>query len=466
MGLLGKKTAPAAAPTQGPQTPEQVKAHRETAPAQTAAQTAAQTPEPLQAARSPSPEPVRQASPAMSPEIAGAAAGGTLKELEDRLNFMQREMQEVLAQAKASKSTQELLEAEVTGLRAMLWDLEERKADKRDVRSAVASIATQKGGSNDGPSLNEIILGSYSVPVGHATVQIPGMPRDLLSPKAGLHDATGRTPQVSPSRRPPVRSPGVASPSPTLSQPGSPGGYNSPISPSSPAKSPGGGFGMMAPDVAGDSSMMDELELQKKNLSAEDILRLIHLEREDAAVAAVDQARSLHALRVQDDGGRNLLTVAACHGMASLVGALLKSEHYEDADEQNFDGWTALHWAVLEGQVEICKILLASPKFKAANLADRVHSWTALHCAAKVGDTKVAKVLLDSPRFQEVNARDKDLQTALHVSASFGKQAMVQLLLAHPRFTDKDACDTLARTAFECASDKRIQQMLRGPVWY
>ena len=61
-----------------------------------------------------------------------------------------------------------------------------------------------------------------------------------------------------------------------------------------------------------------------------------------------------------------------------------------DVNEADRDGFTALHWAARNSNVEICTLLLKNNAD--VNKADR-DGWTALHYAASNGNVEICKLL-------------------------------------------------------------------------
>ena len=92
------------------------------------------------------------------------------------------------------------------------------------------------------------------------------------------------------------------------------------------------------------------------------------------------------------------------------------------------DGWTALHWAAMNGHKDVVALLLdrMDPDLIAAKDND---GWTALHCAAMNGHKDVVALLLDRMDPDLIAATDNDGRTALHWAAQNGHKDVVALLL-------------------------------------
>jgi ankyrin repeat protein len=98
-----------------------------------------------------------------------------------------------------------------------------------------------------------------------------------------------------------------------------------------------------------------------------------------------------------------------------------------DVNGAQGDGMTALHWAALNGNVEIAQMLLyAGANVKATT---RIGSYTPLFMAAKTGNSKVVDALLTAG----ANANEKGTtgMNALMMAATSGDAECVRLLLEH-----------------------------------
>ena len=83
---------------------------------------------------------------------------------------------------------------------------------------------------------------------------------------------------------------------------------------------------------------------------------------------------------------------AAQQGDAQIVRTLLQQG--EDVNAAQSDGLTALHWAALNNDLELAKLLLyAGATVKPAT---RVGGYTPLHLASRTGNTEVMTAILDA----------------------------------------------------------------------
>ena len=90
-------------------------------------------------------------------------------------------------------------------------------------------------------------------------------------------------------------------------------------------------------------------------------------------------------------------------------------------------GYTALHYAALNGHREVVLLLLSYEA--SCNSVDQAGS-SPLHLAAWAGHGEVVRLLLDTgPSIPNVNLTNGDKETALHCAAQYGHMECVKLLL-------------------------------------
>jgi Zn-dependent protease with chaperone function len=97
-----------------------------------------------------------------------------------------------------------------------------------------------------------------------------------------------------------------------------------------------------------------------------------------------------------------------------------------ELDTQDFDGWTALHWAVQDSNVDVTQAILgagANP-----NIEDDYYGGVPLMTAASNGDTEIVTLLLQAGA--DINHQDYDGWTPLMYAVSNGQIDTVQALLA------------------------------------
>ncbi|KAJ0395120.1 hypothetical protein ATCC90586_002138 [Pythium insidiosum] len=95
------------------------------------------------------------------------------------------------------------------------------------------------------------------------------------------------------------------------------------------------------------------------------------------------------------------------------------------------EGWTALHYASINGHVDVVRALLAND---ADVDAREKNGQTALHCATSHGSIEVMRVLLEGNA--SIEAKDNEEETPLHKAARKGDAGIIRLLL------EFDACTT------------------------
>lgn len=159
-------------------------------------------------------------------------------------------------------------------------------------------------------------------------------------------------------------------------------------------------------------------------------------------------------------------------GQVDAVRALL--EVGLDVNEEDDDGYSALHFAALNGSVKVAKTLL---KYGANPSLQNVTSWTPLYLAASKDRREIVQLFIDHgvdlPNFDEngwtsmhiaakyscvsvmeilweaapalLTCRSKDGKTPLHVASSISETGPTEWLLAHS--VDVDAVDKGGQTA-------------------
>lgn len=98
------------------------------------------------------------------------------------------------------------------------------------------------------------------------------------------------------------------------------------------------------------------------------------------------------------------------------------SQHVNEKDP---GGYTPLHWAALQGNEALVRLLL---KRRADLEAENPRGCTALHMAVEQGHEALVQLLLVRKKGANIRAKDKSGQTALHFAASQGNEALVHLL--------------------------------------
>jgi hypothetical protein len=125
---------------------------------------------------------------------------------------------------------------------------------------------------------------------------------------------------------------------------------------------------------------------------------------------------------------------------------VLKQDHY---------GRTALHFAAVEGHVEIAKLLLRH----GANVdVEDEHGLTALHLATKAGFVEMAELLLEDGAY--VDTRDKTGWTALHWAVYADQEAVVSVLLDHEANVDAQDNSEAHRSPLDLATMRDAETMV------
>jgi len=157
---------------------------------------------------------------------------------------------------------------------------------------------------------------------------------------------------------------------------------------------------------------------------------------------------------------RNALHNAAVEGHVNVVDLLLKTAI--PIDRQDADGNTALHLAARRGHSQVCKMLLdigAAPHLKGCPRT----GYTALHLAVLSGDLKTVELFLIFKHL--LNTKSQNRSTPLMVAAEFGhsQEICIALLMAN---VQRDAVDEngwdAARIAM-CNGNSEIAALIKTP---
>ena len=108
--------------------------------------------------------------------------------------------------------------------------------------------------------------------------------------------------------------------------------------------------------------------------------------------------------------------------------------------------------AAIEGNMEAFKALNGSEDVNASD----ENGWTPLHIAAREGNVEIVRLLLAQPDL-DVNAMNKWKSTPLMIAAGSGNLAIVDLLLRHPRTAINMQAEYYRRTAL-------IEAAVRGHI--
>lgn len=115
--------------------------------------------------------------------------------------------------------------------------------------------------------------------------------------------------------------------------------------------------------------------------------------------------------------------------IAGDVGAVEDALKRADLNLSDSDGWTALHIAARNGDIDICRLLLSRPTID-VNVKNKWKS-TPLMIAAGSGNLDIVELLLRHPRTQVDLQAEYYGRTALIEAALKGHVAVVKTLVAH-----------------------------------
>jgi len=127
-----------------------------------------------------------------------------------------------------------------------------------------------------------------------------------------------------------------------------------------------------------------------------------------------------------------------------------------DIDGKNCDGWTALHLAMNEGNIEIAKLLLDEK----ANIEARTKQMkTPLHIACCRGDLKAVQLLVE--RKANLMTQDIEGNTCLHIIAKYGMDKILEWLITHSDIsTLKTIKNHAKKLPSEVTTNPRVLELL------
>jgi len=152
----------------------------------------------------------------------------------------------------------------------------------------------------------------------------------------------------------------------------------------------------------------------------------------------------------------NKFVTAAEKGQIEVIADLLNTNKYGDLtvdiNTKGLDGYTSLHYAVSEKQIDTAKYLLKSGA-DVNCVTDSLR--TPLHIACNKGEIELMKVLVVAGA--DINAQDKDGNTPMHILSELGYIECVKWLLSkEPDLNIKNKCGVIV---FEIASTVEIRQI-------
>jgi ankyrin repeat protein len=152
------------------------------------------------------------------------------------------------------------------------------------------------------------------------------------------------------------------------------------------------------------------------------------------------------------------LHVAAYFGLSELVERAIKLRKCFSMNARTQRGETALHWAVIYRQRQFLELLISQGADLNVTDTDRK---TALHKAIINGDVLSVEVLLSLPRRVDLKLEDSQGYTPLRWAAAYGQMRVVEMLLESG--ADINAQDKDGWTALRWAAQrghKRIVELL------
>ena len=129
-------------------------------------------------------------------------------------------------------------------------------------------------------------------------------------------------------------------------------------------------------------------------------------------------------LEAQATNGDTPLMLASFYGNAPVVKLLLAREV-----EVNRPGWTALHYAAINGSSEIVKLLLDASAYVDCESPD--DKMTPVMLAAMRGRVAAVEVLRDNGA--DLSLKNKDGLTAMDLAKRYGQDGVIDVLNQKPR---------------------------------
>ncbi|HZG21436.1 MAG TPA: ankyrin repeat domain-containing protein [Herbaspirillum sp.] len=129
-------------------------------------------------------------------------------------------------------------------------------------------------------------------------------------------------------------------------------------------------------------------------------------------------------LEAQATNGDTPLMLASFYGNIPVVKLLLSREV-----EVNRPGWTALHYAAINGSSEIVKLLLDASAYVDAESSD--DKMTPVMLAAMRGRVAAVEVLRDNGA--DLTLKNKDGLTAMDLARRYGQEGVIDVLNEKPR---------------------------------
>ena len=128
-------------------------------------------------------------------------------------------------------------------------------------------------------------------------------------------------------------------------------------------------------------------------------------------------------LQINNREREELLHFACKNGQISLIRNLLKDN--VDINALNAKGLSPLHLAVIEGNIEVTKLLIS----EGANIEVTDSKWgsSPLLYACQNGRTKIVKLLVEMGA--DIKAESDDDTSAIHFAAQSGKSDLIDFLL-------------------------------------
>lgn len=186
--------------------------------------------------------------------------------------------------------------------------------------------------------------------------------------------------------------------------------------------------------------------------------RLLHYTVASGDAESVKHVLNLGAeVNCETSRGATPLSIAVIKRFHDIASLLL--DHGAVTTFADEDQWTALHFAVQNGDDRTVRLLLD----KGADPGAREKAdWTPLHLACQNGHEAVVRLLLSRLSDKAVGQREARGRTPLHLASVYGHLNIIKLLLA--KGADPNAADGSLSTALHLAAEEGHNRAVRHLV--
>ena len=130
-------------------------------------------------------------------------------------------------------------------------------------------------------------------------------------------------------------------------------------------------------------------------------------------------------LEISKREAQDLFHLACKNGQVTLIKNLLKAK--VDINALDTEGLSSLHWAAIEGNIEVTKLLIS----EGANIEIKgtIFKSSPLLFACQNGRTKIVQILLENGADINVKGSEGSKSSAIHFATQSGKTEIVEILM-------------------------------------